>query len=924
MFSALPPKQGLYDPQFEHDACGVGFVVDIAGRKSNDIVRRSLQVLVNLQHRGAKGCEENTGDGAGILIQVPHEFLKAECRKSGFDLPASGTYGVGMVCLPRDSYTQRWCMEMIEAAITRAGQKLLGWREVPTNNSPIGDSAKAVEPVFKQVFIERNPYLKTVDDFERKLYLIRKRIEKTTTELYFDSLSANTLIYKGMLSAEQMEIYFPDLVDPRIESALAVVHQRFSTNTFPSWSLAHPFRYISHNGEINTLRGNINWMKARQALFQSELFRDDISDLLPVIVDGGSDSAMFDNAVEMLVMTGRSLPHAMMMLIPEAWDGHEAMSDEKKAFYEYYSCVMEPWDGPASMVFTDGVVICATLGRNGLRPSRYYVSTDGLVVMSSEVGVLDIPAENILLKGRLQPGKMFLIDTREGRIIDDAELKHGIATAKPYREWLSKNIVRLSDLPGHPVPEPSHATVLLRQQVFGYTHEDLRILMAPMANKGEEAIGSMGTDTPLAVLSDRQPSLFNYFKQLFAQVTNPPLDAIREELVTSMSTALGPERNLLNPEPESCRMIKILSPIIDNDDLAKVRNISHDGFRAVTLPMRFKVAERGEGMHRALAELCQTATAAIRSGATILILSDRQIDKDYAPIPSLLATSGLHHHLVREGARTKATLIVETGDAREVHHYCLLIGYGASAVNPYLAFETLDDMIRLRMLTGIDHRKAVNHYTKAVKKGVLKVMSKMGISTLQSYRGAQIFEAIGLAQEFIETYFTNTPSRIGGIGLDEIAAEAIERHHTAFPARPVRLPDIDWGGQYQWRQDGEYHMYNPESIHKLQYSTRAHNYRIFKEYTEVMNTASERLCTLRGLMDLNFAETAIPLDEVEPVESIMKRFATGAMSFGSISKEAHETLAIAMNRIGGRSNTGEGGEDPARYIKDENGDSRCS
>jgi glutamate synthase (NADPH) large chain len=924
MFSAMPPKQGLYDPQFEHDACGVGFVVDIAGRKSNEIVRRSLQVLVNLQHRGAKGCEANTGDGAGILIQIPHDFLKAECKKLGIGLPAPGNYGVGSVFLPRDSYTQRWCKEIVEAAITRAGQKVLGWRDVPTNNEPIGDSAKAVEPVFKQVFIGRDPYLKTVDDFERKLYLIRKRIEKTTTELYFDSLSARTLIYKGMLSAEQMETYFPDLADPRVASALAVVHQRFSTNTFPSWSLAHPFRYISHNGEINTLRGNINWMKAREALFESDLFGGDIKDLLPVIVEGGSDSAMFDNAVEMLVMTGRSLPHAMMMLIPEAWDGHETMSDEKKAFYEYHSCIMEPWDGPASMVFTDGVVIGATLDRNGLRPSRYYVTKDGLVVMASEVGVLDIPAENILLKGRLQPGKMFLIDTRQGRIIDDAELKHSIATAKPYREWLNKNIVRLSDLPGHPVPEPSHATVLLRQQVFGYTHEDLRILMAPMAHKGEEAIGSMGTDTPLAVLSDRQPSLFNYFKQLFAQVTNPPLDAIREELVTSMSTALGPERNLLNPEPESCRMIKILSPIIDNDDLAKVRNISNESFRAVTLPMRFKVAERGEGMRRALADLCQTATAAIRSGATILILSDRQIDKDYAPIPSLLATSGLHHHLVREGARTKATLIVETGDAREVHHYCLLIGYGASAINPYLAFETLDDMIRQGLLTGLDHRKAVNHYTKAVKKGVLKVMSKMGISTLQSYRGAQIFEAIGLDQKFVDTYFTNTPSRIGGIGLDEIAEETLERHRRAFPARPMRLPDLDWGGQYQWRHDGEYHMYNPDSIHKLQYSTRTNNYRIFKEYTELINAASARLCTLRGLMNLKFAENSIPLDEVEPAESIMKRFATGAMSFGSISKEAHETLAIAMNRIGGRSNTGEGGEDPARYIPDPNGDSRSS
>jgi len=924
MFSAVPPKHGLYDPQFEHDSCGVGFVVDMAGRKSNDIVRKALQVLVNLQHRGAKGCEENTGDGAGITMQIPHEFLKEECKKLGFNLPAPGNYGVGMVFLPRDPHSARWCEEIVEAAIRRAGQKLLGWRTVPTNNSPIGDSAKAVEPVFKQVFVERNQYIRSTTEFERKLYLIRKRVEKTTTELYFDSLSANTLIYKGMLSAEQMEIYFPDLVDPRVESALAVVHQRFSTNTFPSWSLAHPFRYISHNGEINTLRGNINWMRAREAQFASELFGEDVRDLLPVIVDGGSDSSMFDNAVEMLVMCGRSLPHAMMMLIPEAWDGHETMSDEKKAFYEYHSCLMEPWDGPASMVFTDGTVIGATLDRNGLRPSRYCVTKDGLVVMASEVGVLDIPPENIVRKGRLQPGKMFLVDTREGRIIDDTELKQKITTDKPYRQWLSDNLVRLADLPAERVPEPNHETVLLRQQIFGYTHEDLRILMAPMAKNGEEAIGSMGTDTPLAVLSDRAPSLFNYFKQLFAQVTNPPLDAIREELVTSMSTALGPERNLLKPEPESCRMIKILSPIIDNDDLAKLRHINVPGFRSATLPMAFKVSEGGEGMRRALDDLFEAASLAIRSGANILILSDRQIDKDYAPIPSLLATAGLHHHLVREGARTHATLIVETGDAREVHHYCLLIGYGASAINPYLAFETLDDMIRQNLLTGIDHRKAVNHYTKAVKKGVLKVMSKMGISTLQSYRGAQIFEAIGLDAKFVETYFTKTPSRIGGIGLEEIAAETMARHQYAFPERPVRTPDLDWGGQYQWRQDGEYHMYNPETIHKLQYSTRTGSYKIFKEYSAAVNSVSQKLCTLRGLMDLKYGDQPVPLDEVEPVESIMKRFATGAMSFGSISKEAHETLAIAMNRIGGRSNTGEGGEDPARFVLDANGDSRNS
>jgi len=933
MHPGMPEKQGLYDPQFEHDSCGVGFVVDMFGRKSNAIVRKALQVLINLQHRGAKGCEVNTGDGAGVLLQIPDAFFKSVASNAGVELPEPGAYGVGMMCLPRGAESRRRCEELFEAAVRRTGQRVLGWRDVPTDNSPIGNTAKAVEPVFRQIFIGAGPQVASRADFERKLYLIRRRVENAVAAsdiedrnyFYVASLSANTIVYKGMLSAEQIEIYFPDLADPSIESALTVVHQRFSTNTFPSWGLAHPFRYISHNGEINTLRGNINWMKARERRFESEFYGEDVKDLLPIINESGSDSAIIDNALEMLVMCGRSLPHAMMMLIPEAWDGHLTMSDEKKAFYEYHSCLMEPWDGPASMVFTDGFAIGAVLDRNGLRPSRYYVTKDGMVIMASEVGVLDVPPANILLKGRLQPGKMFLVDTREGRIIEDSELKHKIASEHPYREWLNTHMARISDLPAAPeLPEPDHATVLLRQQIFGYTHEDLRILMTPMAKSGEEALGSMGTDTPLAVLSDRAPLLFNYFKQLFAQVTNPPLDAIREELVTSMSTALGPERNLLKPEPESCRMIKILSPVMDNDDLAKLRYIQREGFKTVTLSMLFRASEGAAGLRRAMNKLCADASEAIRSGATILILSDRGVDREWAPIPSLLATSGVHHHLVREGARTKATLIVETGEAREVHHYCLLIGYGASAINPYLAFETLDDMIRQNMLTGIDHRKAVNHYIKAVNKGVLKVMSKMGISTLQSYRGAQIFEAIGLNQEFVDAYFTNTPSRISGVGVDEIAEEALARHRFAFPERPVAAPDLDWGGQYQWRADGEYHMYNPETIHKLQYSTRTNNYRIFKEYSALMDSTSQKLCTLRGLLDLKWAETPVPLEEVEPAESIMRRFATGAMSFGSISKEAHETLAIAMNRIGGKSNTGEGGEDPARFIRDSNGDSRNS
>jgi glutamate synthase (NADPH/NADH) large chain len=932
MYPGIPEKQGLYDPQFEHDSCGVGFIVDMHGRKSHTIVRKAIQVLVNLQHRGAKGCEVNTGDGAGITMQVPDSFLRAETTKLGIHLPEVGKYGVGMVFLPRNADSRRQCEELFEQAVKNSGQTVLGWRDVPTDNSMIGNSAKAVEPVFRQIFIGLGTSALSREDFERRLYLIRRRAENAVAAakiqdgnyFYMSSLSCNTLVYKGMLSADQIDTYFPDLVNPEVETALAVVHQRFSTNTFPSWPLAHPFRYISHNGEINTLRGNINWMKARERQFESDFYGNDVKDLLPILNEAGSDSAILDNAVEMLVMGGRSLPHSMMMLIPEAWDGHTTMPDDKKAFYEYHSCLMEPWDGPASIVFTDGHSIGAVLDRNGLRPSRYYVLKDDVVVMASEVGVLDVDPKEIVMKGRLQPGKMFLIDTQQGRIIDDAELKQNICSEKPYREWLNSHAINIKELPAaKPLHEPDHLTVLLRQQVYGYTHEDLKILMAPMARAGEEAIGSMGTDTPLAVLSDRAPSLFSYFKQLFAQVTNPPLDAIREELVTSMGSALGPERNLLKAEPESCRLIKIQSPVMDNDDLAKLRDIQREGFKTVTLPMTYKVSEGGAGLRRAMDQLCADANKAIRNGATILILSDRGVDKDIAPIPSLLATSGVHHDLVREGTRTRATLIIETGEAREVHHYCLLIGYGASAINPYLAFETLDDMIRQDMLF-LEHKKAVYHYIKAVNKGVLKVMSKMGISTLQSYRGAQIFEAIGLNEDFVNTYFTNTPSRISGIGIDEVAEEVAARHRHAYPTRPVLTPELDWGGQYQWRAEGEYHMYNPETIHKLQYSTRTNNYRIFKEYSALMDSTSQKLCTLRGLLEFKLAEKPIPIDEVEPVESIMKRFATGAMSFGSIGKEAHETLAIAMNRIGGKSNTGEGGEDPARFIPDENGDSRSS
>ena len=924
-------KGGLYDPRFEHDSCGVGFVVDIEGRRTNRIVRQALEVVVNLRHRGAKGSEANTGDGAGILLQVPHEFFGQEFSRTGLELPEPGSYGVGMIALPPQDAEAQKIQALVEDAVYRTGQKLLCWRDVPTNNSPIGATARAAEPRMRQVFIGRGEDTGS-EDLERKLLLLRKRAEKAVLDssipgredFYIGSLSSRTIVYKGMLSSEQLETYFPDLQDPQMSSALAIVHQRFSTNTFPSWSLAHPFRYLAHNGEINTLRGNINWMRAREGLFSSEFFGDNIGDLFPVLVEGGSDSAIIDNAVEMLMLCGRSLPHAVMMLIPEAWDGHESMSDEKKAFYEYHACLMEPWDGPASIAFTDGTVIGAVLDRNGLRPSRYYVTKDGMVVMASEVGVLDIPPENVELKGRLEPGKMFLIDTEQGRIIDDAELKHEMAAAQPYREWLDAQMVHLGDLPEAPESvEPGHSTVLKRQQIFGYTHEDLRILMAPMAVKKQEGLGSMGNDTPLAVLSDHAPSLFSYFKQLFAQVTNPPLDAIREELVTSTISYIGAERNLLDPEPEACRQIRLLSPILDNGEFAKLKGIELPDYKTETLSMLFPATEGGVGLERELDELCAAASRAIDDGVNILILSDRGVDQERAPIPSLLAMASVHHHLVREGKRTRTAIILETGEAREVHHYCLLIGYGATAINPYLAFETLDDMIEQKLIE-VTHQEAVNHYITAVKKGIVKVMSKMGISTLQSYRGAQIFEAIGLNQSFVDRYLTWTASRIDGIGLTEIAEEVLAHHGRAFPDRPVRSADLEWGGQYQWRREGEYHMYNPDTVHKLQYSTSTNNYELFKKFSAAANETEQKLCTLRGLLDFKFADEPLPLDEVEPVEAIVTRFATGAMSFGSISAEAHETLAIAMNRLGGKSNTGEGGEDPARYIRDANGDSRSS
>ncbi len=931
----LPPKQGLYDPRFEHDACGVGFVVNIKGRKSHELVRQGLEVLLNLDHRGACGCEANTGDGAGILMQIPHRFFGRVAAESGFDLPEPGQYGVAMVFLPRDNKHRRYCERAFERIVREEGQKVLGWRTVPTDNSMIGATAKATEPVVRQCFIGRSRRIADDQSFERALFLIRKRAysevrnagEPGTHFWYVASMSCRTVVYKGMLMPAQVDQYFPDLRAEDMETALALVHSRFSTNTFPSWERAHPYRYLAHNGEINTLRGNINWMHARQAMFESPLLgdRDSIKKILPIINPNGSDSAMFDNCLELLVLSGRSLPHAMMMMIPEPWVGHESMSDERKAFYEYHSCLMEPWDGPASVAFTDGIQIGACLDRNGLRPSRFYVTHDDLVVMASEAGVLEFAPERIKQKGRLQPGKMFLIDTREGRIIGDEEIKESITRAQPYREWINKYMVDLGSLPEAPVVAvPDHDTMLQRQQAFGYTFEDLRVLMVPMARDGVEAVGSMGTDTPLAVLSEKPQLLYNYFKQLFAQVTNPPVDCIREEIIFSTETTIGSERNLLTPEPRSCQLIELKTPILTNEEFAKLKYLNHPAFSSITLPILFRAAEGAAGLEKALDELFEAANKAIEDGYNVIILSDRGVTKELAPIPALLAVAGLHHHLIREGTRTRVGMVLESAEPREVHHFSLLIGFGCGAINPYLAYETLDDMIRQGLLKDIDHKTAVKNYTKAVTKGVVKVISKMGISTIQSYRGAQIFEAIGLSNAVIDKYFTWTASRVGGIGIDQIAREVLVRHSEAFPDRQVNGHTLDVGGQYQWRADGELHLFNPQTVHKLQKAVRTGSYGVFKEYSKLVDDQLKQHYTLRGLLELK-PSTPVPLEEVESVDSIMKRFKSGAMSYGSISQEAHETLAIAMNRVGGKSNTGEGGEDPARYTwTNELGDSKNS
>ncbi|MGH7809711.1 MAG: glutamate synthase central domain-containing protein, partial [Candidatus Binatia bacterium] len=847
---------GLYDPRFEHDACGVGFVVNIKGERSHEIIEQALTVLENLDHRGACGCEENTGDGAGILMQIPHAFLQDACTGLGFQLPDPGEYGVGMIFLP-DKRKQRLQFEkIIEGIIVEEGQRLLGWRKVPTDNIYLGETAKASEPFVRQVFIGRAD---SIDDdlvFERKLYVIRRRAENAIRYaglpggdfFYVPSMSCRTLIYKGMLTSRQVATFYPDLSDPLVQSAIAVVHSRFSTNTFPSWGRAHPYRYLIHNGEINTLRGNENWMHARQGMLASKFFGDDLKKVLPIIQEDGSDSAKFDNCLEFLALSGRSLPHAVMMMIPEPWENHESMDDKKRAFYDYHNCLMEPWDGPASIAFTDGTVVGAVLDRNGLRPSRYYVTKDDLVIMASEVGVLDVPAERVLEKRRLQPGRMFLVDTKEGRIISDEEIKREMASAEPYGQWLKDNLVHFEELPGAAEPEPkaNHQATLQRLQAFGYNFEDLRVNIGPMAQNGIQPVGSMGTDTPLAVLSDKPQLLYNYFKELFAQVTNPPIDPIREELITSTTLTIGSEGNLVQPRPESCRLLRLHDPILGNADMEKLRRIDQPGIKSTTLPILFNPFDGKSGLERALEELCKRADEAIREGTTILILSDKGVDRTHAPIPALLAASGLHHHLIRSGSRTRVGLVLESGEPREVHHFCLLLGYGVQAINPYLAYECLNDLIQEGMLPGITYPDAVKGYDKAVYKGVVKVMAKMGISTIKSYCGAQIFEAVGLGRELVDKYFTWTPSRVGGIGLEEIAREAQQQHARAFPTYPLDGHTLEVYGQYQYRKDGELHLFNPRTVHLLQKACKLNDYRTFKEYTQLIDDQSERMATLRG------------------------------------------------------------------------------
>ena len=932
----LPRAQGMYNPLLERDACGLGFVVNINNETSHDIITKGIQILINLTHRGACGCDPDTGDGAGILIQIPHAFFQRECGKLGFQLPEPGGYGAGMVFLPVDRQPRYACEGVLERIAREEGLQVLGWRDTPVNPDAIGRLARAAQPYIQQIFLKPAAEM-TQDELERKLYLVRKQAEAEIAAsdlaqkdfFYLPSLSTRTIVYKGLLLAPQIAEFYKELKDETLVSALCLVHQRFSTNTFPTWQLAHPFRHICHNGEINTIQGNRNWMHARQGVLESAQFGEELNKAFPVIQPGGSDSASFDNAAELLYQAGRSLPHVMSMLIPEAWDHDVTMPAGKKAYYEYHASLMEPWDGPAAIAFTDGRVIGATLDRNGLRPARYVVTNDGMLIMASETGVLPVEPANVQFRGRLQPGKMLLCDLEARRIVPDEELKGELAGRQPYGEWIHKQQVLIDELPA---PGRWHQTefetLLARQRAFGYTDEDLKTILCPMAVKGEEPIGSMGTDTPLACLSDKPQPLFHYFKQLFAQVTNPPIDPIREELVMSLTSYIGTERNILDETPEHCHTLKLKDPILTNYDLEKLRRVSHGDFLSTTLYGVFPAEGGAKELQRALDGVCRRASWAIKSGYTLLVLSDRNVDAEYAPIPSLLMLSAVHHHLIREGTRTQVALIVESGEPREVMHYCLLIGYGASAVNPYLAIETLEDMQRKGLLGAASFETALKNYKKAINKGLLKVFSKMGISTLQSYRGAQVFEAVGLAKSLVDRYFTGTASRIEGVDLEVLAREAKLKHDLAFQPVTEAETELATGGSYQYRTRGEYHLLNPATIAKLQHAVRNSDpkqaYATYEEYSKLINDQNKSLCTLRGLMELQPGDQPVPLEEVEPASEIVKRFATGAMSFGSISKEAHETLAIAMNRIGGRSNTGEGGEDEARFPRDANGDWRRS
>ncbi len=934
MSNVSPSPFGLYRPDQEHDACGVSFVVDLHGRRSHDLVAKGLTSLCNLEHRGATGAEENTGDGAGILIQVPDTFLRAELD---VELPDAGDYATGLVFLPADDAGAEAAVAAIDKICAEEGLDVLAWRDVPTDSSMVGATALAAMPSFRQVVVAHVDRAESGIVLDRRAFVARKRIEHEILDehgeacVYVPSLSARTMVYKGMLTTPQLGEFFDDLRDDRVESALALVHSRFSTNTFPSWPLAHPYRYVAHNGEINTVQGNQNWMRAREAFLSSELFpggRETLERVFPICTPGASDTARFDEALELLHLGGYELPHAVLMMIPEAWENHQHMDPAVRDFYRFHACLMEPWDGPASVTFTDGTVVGAVLDRNGLRPSRYWVCDDGLVVMASEVGTLDIEPERVVRKGRLQPGRMFLIDTSEGRIIDDEEIKSKLAAAHPYTEWLERGLKHLDDLPEVFHVTESPRNVLREQQTFGYTHEEIKILLEPMVRSGVEALGSMGTDTPIAVLSDRSRLLYDYFTQLFAQVTNPPLDAIREELVTSVGKIIGPEGNLLEPGPESCHLLELPQPILDNVSLDKILHIEEADprFKARTVRTLFPAFAGGDGLRRALERIRREVSEAIEDGVNVIVLSDWHSNEDLAPIPMLLATAAVHHHLIREKSRTKVGLIVETGEAREVHHFCLLLGYGAAAVNPYLAFDTIEQMVNEGRTTVTDFDTAVRNYAKAVNKGVLKVMSKMGISTVASYTGSQIFEAIGLGEELVDEYFTGTVSRLGGIGLDEIAEESRRRHALAYPLRPEEQAhrDLDYGGEYQWRREGEYHLFNPKTVFKLQHASRSGQYEVFKEYSQLVDDQSENLATLRGLFRLESDRPPVPIDEVEPVSEIVKRFSTGAMSYGSISAESHETLAVAMNRLGGKSNTGEGGEHPDRFLVMDNGDTKRS